>query len=166
MQEKKTAGQAVASLVLGILSLLICGILTAIPAVICGHIAKSKIKADPENLQGDGQALAGLIMGYITIGGSILVVALMATAIAIPAFVQARDMSMGKSCQCNQRMIESAKEQVSMEQNLTAGVTITEENIGEYIKGGFSAVQCPEQGVYTINPIGTHTECSVHNFPE
>lgn len=84
MPEKRTVGQATASLVLGILSLLMGGILTAIPAVICGHIAKSKIKKDPENLEGEGQALAGLIMGYITIGLSAVVTLAILAAVAIP----------------------------------------------------------------------------------
>jgi len=84
MQQKQTAGEATASLVLGILSLIMFGILTAIPAVICGHIAKSKIKKDPDNLMGEGQALAGLIMGYITIGLSILVTIAILAAVAIP----------------------------------------------------------------------------------
>jgi hypothetical protein len=84
MQEQKTVGQSIASLVLGILSLLMFGLITGIPAVICGHIAKSKIKADPENLKGDGQALAGLILGYISIGVSILMAIAIMAAVAIP----------------------------------------------------------------------------------
>lgn len=165
MQEKKTVGQSIASLVLGILSFLMLGLLAAIPAVICGHLAKSKIKADPENLKGDGQALAGLIMGYITIGITILMIPMLA-AIGIPSFQKARSASIEKACQNNQRIIEAAKEQYALEQNLTDGVTVTEDSIGVYIKGGFSAVQCMEQGVYTINPIGIHPECSLHSFPE
>lgn len=81
MSEKKTAGQSIASLVLGILSLLCFGIFTAIPAVICGHIAKARIKADSENLQGEGMALAGLITGYITIGFTVVAIA---AGVAIP----------------------------------------------------------------------------------
>ena len=41
----QTSGLAVTSLVLGILSCSIIPLLPAIPAVICGHIAKSKIRA-------------------------------------------------------------------------------------------------------------------------
>lgn len=81
MNEKKTVGQSIASLVLGILSLLCFGIFTAIPAVICGHVAKARIKADSENLQGEGMALAGLITGYITIGFTVVA---MAAAVVIP----------------------------------------------------------------------------------
>jgi hypothetical protein len=60
-QTPKTSGLAIASLVCGILFL--CG-LTAIAAVICGHLAKSRIARNP-NLKGNGLALAGLILGYI-----------------------------------------------------------------------------------------------------
>jgi len=83
-QQKKTVGVAIASLVLGISGFVI-GLLGAVPAVICGHIAKSKIKKDPENLAGDGMALAGLLMGYIQIAMIPILI-----AIAIPAFVKAK----------------------------------------------------------------------------
>ena len=65
---QKTDGLAITSLVLGILSMIFCGvgIVTAIPAVICGHIAMGRMKKDP-NLQGKGLAMAGLIMGYLGI---------------------------------------------------------------------------------------------------
>jgi hypothetical protein len=42
------------------------GPLLGIGAVVCGHLALSKINANP-NLQGRGLALAGLIMGYFAI---------------------------------------------------------------------------------------------------
>jgi type II secretion system protein G len=91
-EQKRTVGVAVASLVLGILGFVLLGPLGAIPAVICGHIAKSKIKRDPEHLTGDGMALAGLIMGYVQIGLMVVMVPLMA-AIAIPSFVKARSQA-------------------------------------------------------------------------
>ena len=61
----QTSNLAICSLVLGILSLLGGGILTGLPAIICGHIGRSQIKQSPKTLSGDGLALAGLIMGYI-----------------------------------------------------------------------------------------------------
>ena len=57
----KTNGLAVASLVLGILTL--CGIGSFL-AVIFGHSALSQIKKDPYQ-QGRGLAIAGLILGWI-----------------------------------------------------------------------------------------------------
>jgi len=61
--QKRTETLATVSLILGCISLF-CGVFTALPAVICGHIARKKIKNDPK-LGGDGVALAGLIMGYL-----------------------------------------------------------------------------------------------------
>lgn len=85
MDEKKTVGQATASMVLGILSFILLGLLTAIPAVICGHIAKKKIKHNPDQLKGEGSALAGLIMGYIAIGLNVLVIGIaILAALTIP----------------------------------------------------------------------------------
>ena len=40
--------------------------LTGIGGVVCGHLALSKIKASP-GLQGHGLAVAGLIIGYLSI---------------------------------------------------------------------------------------------------
>ena len=69
-----TNGLAVASLCCGIASFLGFWILTAIPAVICGHMARGQIRASRGNQQGDGLALGGLIMGYAIIVLSILAV--------------------------------------------------------------------------------------------
>jgi type II secretory pathway pseudopilin PulG len=55
---------AVWSLVLGILSFLLAG-LTAIPAVICGHMALGRIKRSSGTLGGGGMAVAGLVIGYL-----------------------------------------------------------------------------------------------------
>lgn len=70
---RKTDALAITSLVLGILSMICCGmgVVTGIPAVICGHIATGRMKKDP-NLQGKGLAVAGLIMGYLGIVVSVV----------------------------------------------------------------------------------------------
>jgi len=62
---------------------LVCGVaqfltgITFIPAIILGHIARSQIRKTGE--QGDGMALAGLILGYI---GGILTIVVVAIVIA------------------------------------------------------------------------------------
>jgi len=58
-----TDGFAIASLVLSILSIFL-GPLGCVPGIICGHIARARIRRNP-NLGGDGLALAGLIVGYL-----------------------------------------------------------------------------------------------------
>lgn len=161
MEQKRTVGQATASLILGILSLIVTGILTAIPAVICGHIAKSKIKQNPQHLQGEGQAIAGLVMGYLTIAVSILIIPLM-IAIAIPAFVTARDSAQEASCKMNLRIIEQAKDQHALEHASPEGEVISAEQLNVYLDSSFEGMICPGDGDYTISPIGTDPACSVH----
>jgi hypothetical protein len=55
---------AIWSFVLSLVGLLCCGFFVCVPAVICGHLALSKIGKDP-HLGGKGLALAGLIIGYV-----------------------------------------------------------------------------------------------------
>ena len=70
-----TNGFAIASLVLGILTL--CG-LGSVLAVIFGHIALGQIK--DRNQTGRGLAIAGLVLGYVGIG---LVVAYLGLAASL-----------------------------------------------------------------------------------
>ena len=58
----QTSALAIVSLVAGILGLIWFG---SIIAVICGHIARSNIRNSEGALNGDGLAVAGLILGYI-----------------------------------------------------------------------------------------------------
>ncbi|SOE12939.1 protein of unknown function [Streptomyces sp. 2323.1] len=61
-----TNGSATGALVCGIMTPVTWG-LTAIPAVILGHKARAEIRRTGE--RGDGQALAGLVLGWLGIGG-------------------------------------------------------------------------------------------------
>ena len=73
----KTNGLAIASLACG-LALFVFGPLTAIPAIVFGHVARHQIKRTGE--QGAGLALAGLILGWATV---ILGIVLIAVGLAI-----------------------------------------------------------------------------------
>jgi Domain of unknown function (DUF1707)/Domain of unknown function (DUF4190) len=59
-----TNSLAIASLVLGVAEFFTAG-LTAIPAVICGHIARRQMKQTSQ--RGDGLATGGLVLGYMAI---------------------------------------------------------------------------------------------------
>jgi hypothetical protein len=83
----KTSAAAVWSLILGILSLLCFSFFTGIPAIICGHIARSNVKHSQGDLTGGGMALAGLILGYT---GTVITTMAVLAAIAIPNFVAYR----------------------------------------------------------------------------
>ena len=71
----KTCGLAIASMVLGIFT---CGV-TGVVAVVLGHIALKSIKRSGGALTGSGMAIAGLILGYLQIAIMIGIGALMAS---------------------------------------------------------------------------------------
>jgi hypothetical protein len=64
---RPTNGLAVTSLVCGVAQFVV--VLTFIPAIVCGHIARAQVRRTGE--AGGGMALAGLILGYI--GGALLI---------------------------------------------------------------------------------------------
>ena len=154
--QKRNAGSAKASLVLGILGLVLIGPLGSIPAIICGHVAKSKIKKDPATLTGDGMALAGLILGYVQIGLMVVLLPLSA-AIALPSFVRARDLAQTNACINNLRQIEYAKEIWGMENAVDTGAVVPSAAY-EIIRDGMPT--CPAGGTYTLGPLGTPPTCS------
>jgi len=103
--QEETSGKAVASLVLGI-SVFLFSILTGIPAIIFGHLAKSDIRKSGGRLQGDGMALAGLILGYLSV--AFIPVLLMIAAIAIPNLLRARMAANEASAVGSMRIIVTA----------------------------------------------------------
>ena len=68
--QRKTEQLAVLSLIFSILGLcgFCCGffLVAAIGGIVCGHLALSRIKANPE-LEGHGLAMAGLVIGYVAV---------------------------------------------------------------------------------------------------
>src|SRR4029434_4261343 len=62
-----TPAVAIWSLILAVLSFTCGWLFTAIPAVICGHIARAKIRKSGSALGGRGIATGGLVLGYIAL---------------------------------------------------------------------------------------------------
>lgn len=81
-QQTQTSGMAVASMICGILGLLLW--LPCIPAIILGHLGLSAIKKSAGALGGRGMAITGLVTGYLMIA-AIPIIAILA-ALAVPAF--------------------------------------------------------------------------------
>jgi hypothetical protein len=77
----RTAPTAIWSLVLAVLSFLCGWLFTAIPAVICGHVARSKIPKSGGALGGMGIATARLIVGYIAIAVGVMGIPLLVSMI-------------------------------------------------------------------------------------
>jgi len=82
-------GLANTSFVLGLLSLLCLGLLTGLPAIICGHIAHNRARRSPGQYSGSGLAIAGFIMGYVGLIGTLLL---------LPALFRAREMAQAITC--------------------------------------------------------------------
>jgi hypothetical protein len=70
----QTNSFAVAALIAGIGAWILCPFIAATVAVVCGHVARSQMKASGEG--GSGMAIAGLIFGYIQLAIVGVVVAL------------------------------------------------------------------------------------------
>ncbi len=89
MVQKKDETLALVSVLLAAAAWVIqLHIFAAVPAVICGHMARKKIKNDPEKYGGDGMAKAGVIIGWINIVivllTTIAVVLVMLASIILP----------------------------------------------------------------------------------
>jgi hypothetical protein len=160
----RTSSLAIWSLVLGILGvvlLVICiGPLFAIPAVICGHMAYSRIKRSAGTLKGDGLALGGMVTGYVCLALALVWVPLMA-AIAIPNFVKARETAQKNMCLKNLRRIEGAKEVWALRNNGDTNSTPTMQDLSPFLKGNVIRLECPAGGTYSINKVGVPPSCSI-----
>jgi hypothetical protein len=154
----KTSALAVTSLVLGILGLVLCMIspLFAIPAVICGHVALSKVKRSAGALGGRGIAIAGLITGYV--GLALLLVLL---PIAIPNFVKAREGAFKNACVSNLRSIDDAKQQWALQNSKKEDAVPTQDDIVSYVSRDGVMPVCPADGTYEIGSVGESPTCSV-----
>jgi Domain of unknown function (DUF4190) len=163
--QEKTSQLAVWSLTLGILSLACCSIFTAVPGVICGHKALSRIDNSGGTLSGRGLAIAGLVTGYIGVALAIIWIPMM-MAIAIPNFVKARNVAMENACINNLREIQAAKNQWALEKGKSQGDVPTADDLTPYLDHHkFPA--CPAGGIYVIGAVTNLPTCSVpgHKLP-
>lgn len=160
----RTSALAIWSLVLGILGvvlLVVCiGPICAIPAIICGHIAYSRIKKSGGALTGEGMALAGLITGYIGFVIALAWIPLM-LAVAIPNFVKARETAQKNMCLKNLRRIEGAKEVWALQNGSDTNSTPTMQELTPYFKGATNRLRCPAGGTYSVNRVGVPPSCSI-----
>jgi type II secretory pathway pseudopilin PulG len=106
--EPRTDGKAIGSLVCGILSITCFWILTGIPAIILGHMSRSSIRKSMGRLKGEGMALVGLVLGYISV--ALLPVILIVATIAIPSLLRSRQMANESAAVRNVRNITVAEE--------------------------------------------------------
>lgn len=81
-----TANEAIWSLILGIGSFFLCGIFMGIPAIILGNNAKKKISQSGGQYGGEGMATAGIVLGWIQVGLTIVGVVILLIILAAGGF--------------------------------------------------------------------------------
>ena len=80
----RESGLAITSLVLGIVSVVVFCAPLGIPAIICGHIAHGRARRAPAQYGGGGLAIAGFVLGYLSLVLSLLVL----PAMLLPEWVR------------------------------------------------------------------------------
>ena len=78
---RRTSTMAIISLVSGLLGWTLLPLIGSLVAIVTGHIARSEIRSSPREIEGDGLAVAGLVMGYAMVAVAV------ATVIAIVVFL-------------------------------------------------------------------------------
>ncbi len=66
-QIRQTSTLAIVSLVAGILGWTLLPFVGSIGAIITGHMARAEIRREPARLEGDGLAIAGLVLGWASV---------------------------------------------------------------------------------------------------
>ncbi|MGY6554298.1 MAG: DUF4190 domain-containing protein [Wenzhouxiangella sp.] len=77
VEQAETSPLAIISLVFGVLGWFALPLFGALVAIIAGHVARGQIRESRGELQGDGLAVAGLILGYLSLGLVVLIAGLM-----------------------------------------------------------------------------------------
>jgi prepilin-type N-terminal cleavage/methylation domain-containing protein len=82
-------------------------------------------------------------------------------AIAVPNFIQARNSARSNTCINNLRLIDAAKEQYAIENNIASGAATTSAECTPYLKNG-AFPTCPATSTaYTTNAIGVFPVCAL-----
>ncbi len=161
-EQRQMLGLATASAVLGILGLALSilglkfGLIGAIPAAVCGHLAHKRFVISPETYSGHGRAVAGLILGYIQIGWLVAMTAFGAISDSEP------DSTNAIQCHSNMEFIYLIKKH-AVENGFPRGISLSEKGYKDILKQlDQQAPGCPDGGHYTINSFDVDPVCSVH----
>ena len=78
---RQTSALAITSLVLGLLGWTMLPLVASVCAVVCGHMARAELRRNPATMDGDGLAVAGLVLGW-----SMIVITLLAIVAVVLFF--------------------------------------------------------------------------------
>ncbi len=86
------------------------------------------------------------------------------SAIAIPNFIKAREVSQRNACINNLRQIDAAKQQWALEKGKQPTDVPTWDDLKPYL---FQIPHCPAGGTYTLNAVSERPQCSIagHALP-
>lgn len=140
--EKPKHGLAVTSFVLGLLSVFCLGILAGLPAIITGHIAHNRARRQPGVYGGGGFAIAGFVLGYLS-----LIVTVIMLAVLLPALAKAKaEGSGGAECKANMMSIHLALFNYAAEHDDLFPYSVSTNS------GGTLELSAPTEGGYATRP--------------
>ncbi len=92
----------------------------------------------------------------------LLVVLLLAIVawVFVPRFLRAHTGPSRVSCVANLLQLKGAKEQWALEKRKTKGDPVDVIEVCSYLKN-HEMPTCPQQGTYTLNPVGANPACSL-----
>ncbi len=141
VRASKTCALAIWSLILGILSLMCFGMFSGIPAVICGHVAQSRIRSSGGALGGQGLAIGGLVTGYIgTVLTTFAVIGILA-GMMLPAVASARERARRTRCMSNLSQIGKCCQMYALDHDGKLPSSFTD--LADYVGDTPSLFVCP-----------------------
>jgi Domain of unknown function (DUF4190) len=69
---KRTSTKAIVSAIAGVLGWTLLPFLGSVTAIIAGHMARAEIRRNPDTITGDAWALAGLVLGWLSVVVTVL----------------------------------------------------------------------------------------------
>ncbi len=155
----RQCGLALASLLLGIAGLACLCVPAGIPGVICGHLARRRIRKSAGTLSGNGLALGGLVTGYVAI--ALLVLAGLYAAVAIPRVAESRQATRNDNCVANLKAIQAAKTAWEVEFKKQPTDTPRDSDLFGPHKYLRQKPTCPDGGTYRLNSVAEKPTCSI-----
>jgi len=138
----KTSGKAIASLILGLLSVFPLSLLAGIPALVIGALGLSEIDRSHGRLKGRGMAITGMIFGGLGCCMPVMV------ALLLPAVQAAREAARRAQCTNNLKQIGLAMHNFHSATNHLPPAAIRDNNGKPLLSWRVAILPYLEQSVY------------------
>lgn len=163
--QRQRSGLALASCLLGIAGIVLClGPFAGIPAVVCGHTARRRIRRSGGMLSGNGLAVAGLVTGYFSFVWAAMLGLLVTIAVSNlrPQLPDPAGEAARRACVANLKMIEGAKATWAIENRKDPDAVPADSDLFGADNSIREKPVCPAGGVYTLNAVNRSPQCSLH----